>query len=140
MATPTIPQLMDALAAALGAIGLRASATSPGVVNPPAAIVGVPPIPDYRATFGRGRVLITGWPITVLTSSQVDRVGQRSLADYASWTGALSVPLALEADKTLGGLIDDLAVQSFRPLGLDEVGVIGYFGGLFSVDMTMSGI
>ena len=133
-------QLMDAFEAKLDALGLRAVAISPGQINPPAAIVGLPPIPQYRATFGRGTVYITGWPIIVLTSSQVDRVGQRKLAEYASWTGANSVPLALEADKTLGGLVDDLMVDSFQPLGLEEVGVIGYFGGRFLVDLQMSGI
>ena len=139
MATPTLPQLMDALEAVLDGIGLRASGASPGLINPPAAIVGVPPVPEYRATFARGRVYLTDWPITVLTSSKVDRVGQRALAEYASWVGPKSVPLALEADKTLGGLIHDLAVQSFRPLGLDEVGVLQYFGGVFSLDLIMSG-
>jgi hypothetical protein len=131
---------MDALAARLDSIGLRASAESPGGINPPAAIVGVPPIPEYRAAFGRGTVFIRSWPITVLTSSKVDRVGQRTLAEYASWTGAKSVPAVLEADPTLGGLIDDLVVQSFRPLGLEEVGTLQYFGGVFSVDMSMSGL
>jgi hypothetical protein len=139
MATPTLLQLMDALEARLATVGLRASAESPGAINPPAAIVGIPPIPEYRAAFGRGTVFIRSWPITVLTSAKVDRIGQRSLATYASWTGTKSVPLALEADPTLGGLIDDLVVTSFRPLGLEEVGVIQYFGGVFSVDMSMSG-
>ncbi len=141
MATPTLLQLMDGLETKLDAItGLRASAISPGQINPPVAIVGVPPIPEYRATYGRGYVLITNWPIVVLTSIAVDRVGQRLLAEYAAWSGTKSVPLALEADKTLGGLIDDIAVQSFRPLGVEEVGVLGYFGGEFRIDMTMSGI
>jgi hypothetical protein len=140
MATPALPQLMDALAARLDSIGLRASAESPGSINPPAAIVGVPPIPEYRAAFGRGTVYLRGWPITVLTSAKVDRIGQRALATYASWTGDKSVPLALEADPTLGGLIDDLAVVSFRPLGLEEVGIIQHFGGVFSVDLSMSGL
>lgn len=140
MATPLLWAIAEAMQAKLAGIGLRATAESPGAINPPAAIVGVPAIPDYRATFGRGYVLITNWPITVLTSALLDRIGQESLAEYASWTGPKSVPLALEADKTLGGLIDDLAVQSFRPLGLDEVGLLGYFGGEFRVDMTMPGI
>lgn len=140
MATSTIWQIMEALATKLDGIDLRATAESAGAINPPAAIVGVPPIPAYRAAFQRGTVYLTGWPITVFTSAQIDRIGQRRLAEYASWTGDKSVPLALEADPTLGGLVDDLAVDSFRPLGLEEVGVLGYFGGLFSVDITMSGL
>lgn len=141
MATPTLTQLMDALEERLETIsGLRVTSESPGAINPPAAILGVPPVPEYRATFGRGSVYLRDWPIVVLTSSKLDRIGQRALAEYASWTGPKSVPLALEADKTLGGLVHDLVVQSFRPLGLDEVGILQYFGGEFRVDMVMSGI
>lgn len=141
MATPMLTQLMDALEVRLKTVsGLRVTSESPGAVNPPAAFVGVPPVPEYRAAFGRGSVYLRDWPLVVLTSSKLDRIGQRALAEYASWAGAKSIPLALEADKTLGGLVDDLVVQSFRPLGLDEVGVLQYFGGEFRVDMVMSGI
>lgn len=141
MATASLPQLMAALEARLDTIpGLRPTSEMTGSINPPAAMVGVPPIPEYRATFGRGVVIITGWPLYVLTSAKVDRIGQLQLAEFASWTGAKSIPLAIEADKTLGGLATDLVVQSFRPLGLEEVGVIGYFGGLFTVDVELSGV
>lgn len=139
MATPTLGQIIAAVEAKLDGIGLRASSASPGAVNPPAAIVGVPPIGSYRAAFRRGTVLIEGWPLYVLTSSKVDRVGQAQLAEYASWTGAKSVPLALEADPTLGGVVDDLIVESFRPLGLEEVGIMQFFGGEFRLTMSVSG-
>jgi hypothetical protein len=140
MATPTLFELMEAIEGKLDGIGLRASSTSPGAVSPPGAIVGIPPIPDYRATFHRGTVLLTDWPIYVLTSSMLDRVGQKALAEYMSWTGPNSVPLALEADPTLGGLCDDLIVTSARPLGLEEVGILNFFGGEFRLTISVSGL
>lgn len=142
MATATLTQLMDAIENRIKTAipGLRVSSESPGIINPPAFIVGVPPVDDYRAAFGRGTVYLSGWPLTVQTSAKIDRVGQRALADYASWTGTKSIPLALEGDPTLGGLISDLKVASFRPLGLDEVGILGYFGGEFRMDLVLPGI
>lgn len=140
MATPTLKQIIAAVEAKLDGIGLRASPNSPGAVNPPAAIVGVPPIASYRAAFGRGTVILSGWPIYVLTSAKVDRIGQDALAEYASWTGAKSVPLALETDSTLGGVVDDLIVESFRPLGLEEVGIMQFFGGEFRLTVSVSGL
>lgn len=141
MATPTLWQLMEAAELKITAqTGLRASAYSPGQINPPALIIGVPPVPSYRAAFGRGTVLLTGWTITVLTSSKVDRIGQQALAEYLSWTGDKSIPNAIEDGTNLGGLVDDIIVDSSRPLGLDEVGVLQYFGGLLSLSATMSGL
>jgi hypothetical protein len=137
---PTLGEIITAVETRLDSIGLRATSSSPGAVNVPAAIVGVPPIASYRAAFGRGTVMITGWPLYVLTSSHVDRIGQAQLAEYASWTGVKSVPAAFEAEPTLGGVVDDLLVESFRPLGLEEVGVLQYFGGEFRLTVSVSGL
>jgi hypothetical protein len=131
---PTIEQIMDGLEARLATIsGLRVSDVSPGQINPPCAVIGVPPITEYHATFGSGRMTLNDLTITVLVSATLDRVGQKSLASYANPAGATSIKAAVEADKTLGGVVDDCVVMSFRPLGIEEVGVIGYFGGVFQL-------
>lgn len=131
---PTIEQIMDGLETRLATIsGLRVSDISPGQISPPCAIVGVPPVTNYHATFGSGRMTLDDITVTVLVSAAVDRVGQKRLAGYANPTGSTSVKAAVEADKTLGGVVDDCIVVSFRPFGLDEVGVIGYFGGVFQL-------
>lgn len=136
-----ITQIMDGLEARLATItGLRVSDVSPGQINPPCAIVGVPPVDNYHATFGaNGRVTLDSVTITVLTSAAVDRIGQRLLAGYANPTGDTSVKAAIEADKTLGGVVDDCIVTASRPLGLEEVGVIGYFGGVFNLRVIARG-
>ena len=119
--------------------GLRAGALVPEAISPPHALVGVPPIPVYRTTMSRGTYELD-LTVTILVSSAVSRVGQLQLAEYASVTGAKSIPLAIEGDRTLGGTVHDCVVTSFRPLGLDEVGVIQYYGGVFNLKTLASGV
>lgn len=139
MAT-TLGQIMEGLEARLATIsGLRVSDVGPDQVNPPHAIVGVPPIPEYHATMRMGTFRVE-LPIWLLVSASLDRISQRNLADYANPSGPTSVRAAIEADKTLGGIAQDAMVKDFRPLGLEEVGIIGYFGGLWTVQVLASGV
>lgn len=139
MAT-TIAQIMEGIEARLETIpGLRASAIVPDQINPPMAIVGVPPIDSYRATMRRG-IWVVEPTVTVLVSAALDRAGQMLLAEYASVSGERSIPAAIEADRTLGGVVDDCIVDSFRPLGAEEVGAITYYGGVFGLQVAASGI
>ena len=139
MAATTILQIMDGLETRLATIdGLRISEVSPGQVNPPQAIVGVPAIPEYRTTMGRGSYTVA-CTVIVLTSSTEDRVGQRMLAEFAAPTGARSIAAAIEGDRTLGGVASECWVSNFRSLGLDEVGVLRYFGGVWTVPVTAPG-
>lgn len=139
MTAPDVLQVMQALEAAVDTIpGLRVSDFVPGAVSPPIAIVGVPPIPEYRLTMRRGRWRLEP-TITVLVSAALDRVGQRKLAGFAAPTGELSIAAAIERDRTLGGLVEETVVTSFRPLGWDEVGIIGYFGGVWDTYVVAKG-
>lgn len=143
MAAPTLAQVMTGLETRLDTItGLRASDISPDQVNVSAnasvAIVGVPTIPRYHATMGRGKMDFQ-FSVTVLVSAQLDRAGQQRLAGFANPTGPTSVVAAIEADKNLGGVVDDCQVVSFRPLGLEEVNQIGYYGGEFVVEVIATG-
>lgn len=119
--------------------GLRVSEIVPEAISPPIAIVGLPPIPAYRSTMQRGTYELD-LTVTILVSAGVSRVGQLLLAEYVSVSGANSIPLAIEGDRTLGGTVHDCVVTSFRPLGLDEVGVIQYYGGVFSLKTLASGV
>ena len=112
--------------------GLRVSDTVPGQVNPPQAFVGVPPVDSYVTSLGGPRPTLAP-TVTVLVSAAVDRTGQLALAAYADPSGPSSIPAAIAADSTLGGVVGGCQVRSFRPLNLEEVGVIGYFGGEFTL-------
>jgi hypothetical protein len=139
MTIPSLVQVMDGIEARLATIpGLRTSDVSPGAISPPCAIVGVPDIPEYRTTMGRGWWTLAP-TVTVLTSPTLDRIGQKLLAGFADVTGASSVAAAIEADRTLGGTVSECWVSDFRPLGLEEVGLIGYFGGLWTLHVVAAG-
>lgn len=140
MSAPSIPAILAGIEARLETIAglMTVSDVRPGQVNPPAAVVGVPPIPDYWGAMKRG-VFELEPTIMVLTSTAVDRPGQLSLAEYANPTGSSSVVAAIYASRTLGGVVDDCYVREFRPLGIDEVGVIGYYGGIFTLYVVAQG-
>lgn len=136
----TIEQIMQGIETRLATIsGLRVSDTTPDQINPPQAFVGVPNIPNYHGTMGRAKFPIEP-TVTVLVSATLDRVGQLKLASYANPTGDSSIVAAIEADRTLGGIVDDCIVDSFRPLGLEEVGLIGYYGGVFALRVIARGV
>lgn len=139
MAATTLLQVMDGIEVRLQTIsGLRTTEWIPDQISPPHAFVGVPPIDDYRATFGRGRWGLQP-TVTVLVGSALDRPAQRKLAEFASVSGANSIPAAIEGDRTLGGVVDECFVASFRPLGIEEVGEIGYHGGEFTLTVMGRG-
>ncbi|HEX6968606.1 MAG TPA: hypothetical protein VF174_07340 [Micromonosporaceae bacterium] len=136
----TIPQIMTGLKDRLATIsGLRVYDYAPDDPAPPAAFPLVPSIPSYREAMRRGTYTLT-FRVAVLTGAQLDRTGQARLAAYANPTGDQSIRAALEdTDKTLGGLVNDLVVESFDPAGLEEVGLISYYGGVFTVRVIASG-
>jgi hypothetical protein len=140
MTAVTLEQIMQGIEGRLATIeGLRTNDIAPDQINPPVAIVGVPPVPEYHATMQMGTFRVAA-TVTVLVSAALDRVGQLKLAGYANPAGSTSIRAAVEADKTLGGLSGvNCIVRSFRPLGLEEVGVIGYYGGVFELFVIASG-
>lgn len=139
MAT-TVPEIMTALGDRLSSVeGLRGLSYAPDNPAPPCAFPLVPAIPSYRESMRRGAYLLP-FRIALLTGAQLDRTSQHRLAAYSAPLGPLSVRAALEdTDRTLGGLVDDLIVDSFDPGGLQEVGAVGYLGGTFAVRIYASG-
>lgn len=139
MTAPSIPAVLAGIETRLETItGLHVSDVKPGQIVPPAAVVGVPPITDYWTSMKRGAFELEP-TVMVLVSTAIDRPGQLALAAYANPTGASSVVAAVYADRTLGGVVDDCYVRDFRPLGIDEVGVIGYYGGIFTLYVVAQG-
>lgn len=140
MAAPTILQVMQGIETRLATItGLQTAYYVADQINPPQVVVGPPPIENYRATFGRGRFVIEP-QVFILVSATLDKVGQAQLAGFADVSGATSIPAAIEGDRTLGNIVHECVVDSFRPLGMDEVGLIGYYGGVFDLRVVAPGI
>lgn len=140
MTAPTVLQVMQGIAERLATIdGLRVESYVADQINPPQAVVGPPNIEDYRLAFNRGTWQLRP-QVYILVSGALDRVGQEALATYADVSGDNSIPAAIEGDRTLGGVVDDCVVDSFRVLALEEVGAIGYYGGVFELRVIASGV
>jgi hypothetical protein len=136
MAAPTIRQVLEAIETRLLTIpGLRVLDYMPGQVNPPQAVVMCPPVSSYQVGYGDRRPILQP-VVTVLVSAAVDRVGQLALADYADPDSSTSIPKAIAADDRLGGVVGQCQVLSFDPLTYEEVGILGYFGGKFTLRIT----
>lgn len=138
MSAPTLTEIMDGLDARLATItALNHAAYLADQINPPQTVVRVPNVDDYQATFDADADL--RFSVIVLVSAALDRTGQQKLAEFASRTGTNSIPLALEDDTVSITGVDQVVVESFRNLDFEEVGVIGYYGGEFTVLAMTSG-
>lgn len=136
---PTLVQMQTAIETRLKTIsGLRTSPYISEQVNPPMAVVGVPDIPSYHKAFHHGLQELD-FTVILCISKASDRFGQLNLGEYADIAGDLSIHAAIEADKTLGGIVDDAICASFRRLSSEEVGAIGYYGGEFIIRVLAKG-
>ena len=109
-ATPS--QVKDGLKVRIETIsGLRAFDYQPDQVNPPFAFPTLDEIRYHQTGMGSGGVVMD-FTVTVVVYRQSERVAQDELDKYTAFSGAQSVRAAIEADRTLGGVCDDLIVGS----------------------------
>ncbi|MGW5578717.1 hypothetical protein [Micromonospora chokoriensis] len=119
---------MEAIDSRLKAIpGLNTAVTEPGQITPldAMAVVGLPRSLNYHQTMRRGFVDVD-FPVSVMTSLTSDTSGQRELVPYLDVTGEKSILLAIEADKKLGGVVDDCIVREMEITGPVKYGQINY--------------
>ena len=110
---PTLSDIRTGIATNLGTIsGLRTSAYVPDEPKPPIAII-FPENISFDTAFGRGLDTYT-FTVQVIVSKISDRNAQSNLDGYCNPSGASSVKAALESDKTLGDLVQDLRVTEAR--------------------------
>jgi hypothetical protein len=127
-----VSELRDGLKANLAKIpGLRTTDTVPDNPNPPMAIV-LPQSVQYDNAFQRGMTTYT-FSVVVIVNRVSERTGQNSLDAWVSSTGASSVKLAIESDKTLNGKAFDVRVTDVRNYGDITIGEINYFSAEFVV-------
>ena len=139
MSAPTISQIMEGIETRLETIpGLRTAEYVPDQVNPPQAVVDFPGEIDFHVTAKHGLFTFEA-QVIILVSKTVDRAGTAALATYASITGTNSIHAAIEGDSTLGGIVDDCYVRSFRRLGQEEIDGLGFFGGVFMLPVMAKG-
>lgn len=109
----TLSDIRSGIATNLGTIsGLRTAAFVPDEPKPPIAIV-FPENITFDTAFGRGLDTFT-FTVQVIVSKVSDRNAQSNLDAYCNPSGASSVKAAIESDKTLAGLVQDLRVTEAR--------------------------
>lgn len=102
------------------------------MVNVPCAVVITPSI-DYHQSFSSAGLVRYEFRIMLLVQSADSDQSGMDLDTYADPASPTSARAAIESDRTLGGIADDLICQSFRPMNSEEVAGIGYWGGEFAV-------
>jgi hypothetical protein len=111
--------------------GLRNSATVPDNPNPPIAVV-LPNSIDYHTAFAKGMQTYS-FTVILIVGRVDERTAQNKLDGFVSSTGASSVKLAIEGDKTLGGAAFDVIVTEMRNYGQLSIGEVVYLSAEFSV-------
>lgn len=107
----TTQQAADAIEAALTNItGLRVFDHVPDVFATPCAFC-LPDTIEYHDSFSSGGV-IQEFTVTLVVGRTSDRAAQRSLYDYTSYSGSSSIRATIEADPTLGGVVQTSTVNT----------------------------
>ena len=112
----TISQVKDGLKTRIETIsGLRAFDYQPDQVNPPFAFPTLDTITYHQTGMASGGVVMN-FTVTLIVNRSVERTAQDELDKYMSFSGAQSLRAAIEADRTLGGVCDDLIVTNAENL------------------------
>jgi hypothetical protein len=121
----TIAQIREGIATNLRTIaGLRTTDTVPDNPQPPVAIVSPSSI-QYDLSFQRGLDL-HNFVVMIIVGRASERNAQRTLDLFCAGTGASSVKAAIESNRTLTGLVQDLRVTSMRNYGSTLIGETTY--------------
>lgn len=92
--------------------GLRTAATVPDDPKPPIAVV-IPQGIDFDTAFGRGLDTYT-FVVLVIVGRVDERSAQNKLDGFCNPTGSGSIKTAIESDRDLGGVANDLRVTEMR--------------------------
>lgn len=130
--TSTISTLRSGLATNLRTIsGLRVWEEIPDNPSPPTAIVILNGISYHRAMVNG--LTEYNFVVQLIVGRAAERQAQRYLDLYADVTGASSVKAALESNRTLNGVAQDLVVTAMPNLGSIIVNEQNYLAADFTV-------
>lgn len=133
----TLEQVADAIRDKLVAIdGLTVFDAPPESLHPPSAVV-MPPAVDYRQSFSASGLCRADIDVVVLTApaGSFTDAAFRLLWPYMDHSGDQSIFAKIEADQTLGGVVEAAMVKTFRMMTSEEVAGIGYVGGTFTIQL-----
>lgn len=127
-----ITAVKQALADAASVIpGLQCHGYLPDAIDVPALCVADVTIEQYHATFGGHSLAM--FDLRLYVSRANDETGQAQLDGYLSQSGGNSIKAALEADTTLGGIVQNIMVVNAHGWGHDDVADTNYYGCQFDV-------
>ena len=125
--------IRQALADKMGNVyGLRSSATMPDAPRPPQAVI-LPDRIEYDLDMGRGADTFF-FLVTVIVGRADDRAAQNNLDRFVS--GSDSIKAAIEADMTLGGVVNFARVTEMTNYRQINVGDTIYLGAEFEVEVV----
>lgn len=123
MPTTTIAQIREGLATNLGTIP-EIQVSPYMLVSPlPPVIHVIPAGIEYDRSMHRGLDILT-FTVEAFVAMGLDKGAQMKIDSFISPTGTSSVKAAIEADKTLGGIVDDTWVErvgGYRLVELPEM-------------------
>jgi hypothetical protein len=133
----SIQELRTGIATNLATIpGLRTSLDVPDQVNPPTAFVQFVRV-NYHLDMRNGMSEYL-FAVQVVVGRVDERSAQRNLDAYCSTTGASSVLLAVESDRTLNNKAFDCVVTEVSSYGQFVSNDITYLGAEFQIRVLAS--
>lgn len=134
-----ITDAMQALAAAFSSIdGLSTYALPPGTIEVPAVVVSMPSgeLGDFSPVMDEG-VMDLSLVVNVFVQWGDDEAAWSQLRPYVSPSGAYSLFAAVNADPTLGGVVDSALMGQPTNLGPYTWGQLQYLGAEFPVEVFL---
>lgn len=135
----TVKQAMQALADAFTGIdGLTTYPRPPGTVEAPAVVVSLPPgeLGDYSPVIGQDCMDLT-LVVNVFVQWGDDEAAWDQLQPFIDQTGAFSLFAAVNADPTLGGVVDSALPFNPTNYGPYTYGAVQYLGAEMTVEVLM---
>ena len=122
------------MGSALSAVpGLRVREVLPSLLTPPMAVIAPNQIEyDLNAQNGLHRYTFT---VSVFVVKADDRAAQLKVDPYVAPTGTGSVKAALEADRTLGGVVNTLRVTAVNNYSSTDANDVLYLAVDFEVEV-----
>lgn len=123
----TFLEIADGLGERLSTIrGLRVYDHVPDVFAVPCAYI-LPDSVNYWQGFAGGNVECL-YTVTLIVGRIAERQNQKALYEFMAYSGDRSVRAAIEADRTLGGRVQTLLVESADNIRLITQGDASYLG------------
>jgi len=129
-----LSDIRTAMGSALSAVpGLRVREVLPSLLTPPMAVIAPNQIEyDLNAQNGLHRYTFT---VSVFVVKADDRAAQLKVDPYVAPTGTGSVKAALEADRTLGGVVNTLRVTAVNNYSSTDANDVLYLAVDFEVEV-----